>query len=107
MIVRILGRGQWVLDPDALLELNDLDDAIERSVADADQAALSAALVELARRVEERGARVPDDVIAESDLVLPDEDATVAEVAALLEAQSAYYGLIPDEGHAAGPGALA
>lgn len=97
MIVRILGQGQWVLEPDELLALNDLDQAIEQAVGGDDQAALAVALADLGQRVRERGVRVPDDVIAESDLVLPDEDATVAEVAALLEAQSDYYGLIPDD----------
>ena len=66
-------------------------------MADGDASALRRVLEALAAAVRELGDEVPDDVIAESDLVLPDVDATVDEVRALLEAQSQYYGLVPDE----------
>jgi hypothetical protein len=39
---------------------------------------------------------VPEDVIVESDLVLPDTDISLEEVRALLESTSEFYGLIPD-----------
>ena len=103
MIVRILGLGQWVLEPDQLLELNSIDEHIEKAVAEDDEAALSAALADLVRAVRERGEEVPDDVIVESDLVLPDSDTSLAEVRALLDAQSDYYGLIPDDAGQAQP----
>jgi hypothetical protein len=35
-------------------------------------------------------------VIVESDLVLPDVDATLEEVQELLDSTSEYYGLVPD-----------
>lgn len=97
MIIRILGQGQWVIQPDDFLTLNEVDAGVEKAVADGDASALRRALEALAAAVRELGDEVPDDVIAESDLVLPDVDATVDEVRALLEAQSQYYGLVPDE----------
>lgn len=96
MIVRILGRGQWSMEPDELIALNAADEAVERAVASGDQDALRAALHILVAGVQEAGQPVPDDVIVESDLVLPDVDATVDEVRALLDSTSEFYGLIPD-----------
>lgn len=96
MIVRILGLGQWSMEPDELIALNAVDEAVEQSVASGDQEALRAALTSLVDGVQEVGQPVPDDVIVESDLVLPDVDATVDEVRALLDSTSEFYGLIPD-----------
>lgn len=96
MIVRILGRGQWVMEPEQLIALNEIDAAVEKAVADNDSEALAAALEELVAGVHTYGVEVPDEVLAESDLVLPDVDSSVDEVKALLDSQSEYYGLIPD-----------
>lgn len=96
MIVRILGRGQWVMEPEQLIALNEIDAAVEKAVADGDAEALRASLVQLVDGVHAYGVEVPDEVLAESDLVLPDVDSTVEEVRALLDSQSEYYGLIPD-----------
>ena len=105
MIIRIMGRGQWSLEPDQLMALNELDESVEEAVAAGDQSALRAALEQMVVGVEDIGAAVPDDVIVESDLVLPDTDATVAEVRALLDSTQEFYGLIPDthEGEGARP----
>lgn len=97
MIVRILGQGQWVMEPEQLLALNEIDEAVERAVADGDEATLRAALEQLITGVKTYGTEVPDDVLAESDLILPDSDATLDVVRGLLDSQSEYYGLIPDE----------
>lgn len=96
MIIRILGQGQWVMEPEQLIALNDIDAAVEKAVADGDTEALKVALEELVSGVRANGVEVPDEVLAESDLVLPDVDSTVEEVRALLDSQSEYYGLIPD-----------
>ena len=105
MIIRIMGLGQWSLEPDQLMALNELDEAVEQAVAAGDQDALRAALDTMVQGVRTTGVAVPDDVIVESDLVLPDTDATVDEVRALLEATEEFYGLIPDphEGEGARP----
>lgn len=96
MIVRIMGHGQWVLEPEHLIELNELDRKLEEAVEAGDQEALTAALNGLSEGVRRLGVEVPDDVIAESDLVLPDMDASIEEVRELLESTSEYYGIIPD-----------
>lgn len=96
MIIRIMGLGQWTMEPDELISLNAVDQAVEESVASGDQDALRAALKELVAGVKDVGVPVPDDVIVESDLVLPDVDATVEEVRALLDSTQEFYGLIPD-----------
>lgn len=96
MIIRVLGLGQWTMDPDDLLALNGIDEAVERSVAADDTEGLRTALEKLVAGVKEFGTEVPDDIIVESDLVLPDVDATIDEVRSLLDSTQEFYGLIPD-----------
>ena len=96
MIIRILGLGQWTMDPDDLIRLNGIDEAVEQAVEADDKDGLRAALEKLVAGVKEFGTEVPDDVIVESDLVLPDVDATVEEVRSLLDSTQEFYGLIPD-----------
>jgi PspAA-like protein len=94
MIVRILNEGQWELSDSAVRELNSLDDAVEQAVAADDQEQLSEALAALLRKVRAAGTRVPDEDLRDSDLILPDDDATVADVQALLSESE--EGLIPN-----------
>ena len=96
MIVRILGIGQWTLEPEQVLELNEIDEAVERAVDKGYQAELRLELGRLVEAVQRLGVEVPDDVIVESDLVLPDVDASLEEVRVLLDSTSEYYGLVPD-----------
>jgi len=96
MIVRLMGLGQWSLEPEQLLELNQIDEAVEQAVAAGDQQQLRKELQRLVDAVRRNGEEVPDDVIVESDLVLPDVDATLEEVQELLDSTSEYYGLVPD-----------
>ena len=95
MIVRIMGLGQWTMEPEQLLELNDIDEAVEKAVAEGDREQLRKELQRLVDAVRSNGQEVPDDLIVESDLVLPDVDATLDEVKELLESTSEYYGLVP------------
>ena len=96
MIVRVLGQGQWLLEPEHLLERHGLDQELEARVSAGDEEGMRAALQGLVDGVRRLGVEVPDDVIAESDLVLPDVDLTLDEVKELLAETSEYYGLIPD-----------
>jgi len=93
MIVRILGEGQFRLDPDAVADLNTIDETIEHAVAAGDQQALTAALGRLHSEIIAVGTPVADDELEDSDLILPAADATVAEVRALL--QESEEGLLP------------
>lgn len=97
MIVRIMGHGQWVLEPEHLIELNELDRALEDRVEAGDEAGMVEALTALGDGVRRLGVEVPEDMLAESDLVLPDVDVSLDEVRELLKSTNDYYnGLIPD-----------
>ena len=84
MIVRILGEGQYRLDDSAHGKLGSLDTklgaAVERDDTDAFREALNGAL----HVVRETGTLVPADTLEPSDLILPDEGASLDEVRKLL-----------------------
>lgn len=93
MIVRILGEGQWRIENAVRAELNSLDDEVEEAVRADDQVRLGAALSQLHDRVRAIGVELPLDELADSDLILPETDASLAEVRALLSESG--EGLIP------------
>ena len=95
MIVRVLGEGQWRISENALPALNELDDVVAAAVTEKDQEKLTEALAKLSEYVTSNGEVVPDDEIVDSDLILPDLNSTVEEVAELLNAT--VEGLIPDQ----------
>lgn len=92
MIVRIMGEGQVRLDDSALERLQPLDDALEAAIESGDDERFRAALVELLGAVRAEGSPLAGDELLPSDLVLPDADAHVDDVRALLGDE----GLIPD-----------
>lgn len=94
MIVRVLGEGQWRIESAGQVELNALDDAVEAAVQAGDQEKLAEALRQLHDKVRAIGTEVPDEELADSDLILPETDATLDEVRALLSESD--EGLIPD-----------
>jgi hypothetical protein len=91
VIVRILGEGQLEVDDSAVTELNALDSQLEAAVERNDEAAFATVLDTLLTRVRAIGRPVADAMLRPSDLILPREDATMAEVRRLL----ADDGLIP------------
>jgi hypothetical protein len=91
MIVRILGQGQLAIDPSARDELNALDAKVEAAVNASDEEAFRAAFCALLGRIRELGKPLDDAALEPSDLILPDEDATIADVRKLLSDD----GLIP------------
>ncbi len=94
MIVRILSEGQWRIESGAQAGLNALDDAIESAVQSGDQVQLGEALQRLHDQVRAVGVVVPDEELADSDLILPDVDASLDDVRALLSDSD--EGLIPN-----------
>jgi hypothetical protein len=92
MIVRILGEGQWELTEEHLAELNRLDAEVEKAIESSDEVAFSNSLNALLNSVRTDGSRLPDDVLHDSDLILPPADASIEEVRAMLNEE----GLIPD-----------
>ena len=93
MIVRILNEGQWRLTDEAVRGLNSFDDAVEQAVTAADQDQLTRALHALLDRIRTSGTPVPDEELADSDLILPAADSTLYEVHQLLSESE--EGLIP------------
>jgi PspAA-like protein len=91
MIVRILGEGQLHIDDALSGELNQLDSRLEAAVEQADEKAFRAALDELVSRVRSAGNPVDPGALEPSELIIPSEDATMAEVRKLM----ADDGLIP------------
>jgi hypothetical protein len=91
VIVRILGEGQLEVDDSAVAELNALDAQLEAACESNDEAAFTATLDNLLSRVRALGRPVEDASLEPSELILPQEGATMAEVRKLL----ADDGLIP------------
>ena len=84
MIVRILGEGQLKVEDSAAGELNALDAALEKAVAEGDELAFLPALSALLDRVRALGMPLAADVLEPSDLILPPADADLAEVRTML-----------------------
>ena len=91
MIVRILGEGQLRVDDAAVSELKELDAKVEAAVDVGDEAGFAAALNALLCRVRALGTPLEADSLQPSELILPQEDATMDDVRRLL----ADDGLIP------------
>jgi len=91
MIVRILGEGQLEVPESAVGELNELDAALEAAVNGNDEAAFRPALAALLARLRQVGSPVDASDLRPSELIIPQPDATMAEVRKLL----ADDGLIP------------
>mgnify|MGYP000176927166 CR=1 FL=1 len=95
MIVRIMGQGQWELPAGELPGLNALDDLVMDAVRDRDADALQDALAEMIELVRRRGRRIETNRIRLSDLIVPQADAGLDEVAEWLQEACAEDGLIP------------
>ncbi|HSR83143.1 MAG TPA: hypothetical protein VLM11_03075 [Streptosporangiaceae bacterium] len=91
MIVRILGEGQLEVPDSAAGELNELDGALETAVERNDEEAFRPALTALLARVREVGSPTEAGDLRPSELIIPQPDATMAEVRKLLTDE----GLIP------------
>lgn len=91
MIVRILGEGQFDVPEGELARLNQLDAEVERSVTAEDESAFRTALAALLDAVRGIGAPLDEDVLEDSEYILPHGDATLDEVRQLLRGD----GLIP------------
>jgi hypothetical protein len=91
MIVRILGEGQLTVPESAVAELNELDAELEAAVEREDEAAFRTALVALLSKLRAVGEPAGLDTLEPSGLIVPQEDATMADVRKLLTDE----GLIP------------
>jgi len=91
MIVRILGEGQLTVPDATVAELNELDTAVQAALDGDDEPAFRAALSALLAKLREVGQPADPDTLEPSGLIVPQEDATMADVRRLLSDE----GLIP------------
>jgi hypothetical protein len=91
MIVRILGEGQFEVPDSAVAELNELDAALETAVERDDEQGFGPALEALLTKVRKSGSPTKPDDLRPSELIIPQPDATMADVRRLLTDE----GLIP------------
>jgi hypothetical protein len=91
VIIRILGEGQLSLDDAETTALNALDAQLASAVDTGDEAAFRRTLNELLAQVRAVGKPYPADSLEPSELILPHEDASLAEVRQMMTDE----GLIP------------
>lgn len=92
MIVRIATEGQYEIPDSDADRLNDLDDEIVAAVEAGDEERFHELFDSLLTMVRSDGTPVPDDVLEESDVILPPPDLTFEEVGHQFTGE----GLIPD-----------
>lgn len=88
-----MGEGQYRVDEELVVALNDLDDRALAALGRDDEGELDRYLDEMWQLVKARGTEVPLDEIATSDVVIPPSDLTLEETRTLMESDE---GLIPD-----------
>jgi hypothetical protein len=91
MIIRILSEGQFDVPDDAVDGLNELDGKLEAAIEANDEGSFGSALRALLDQVRELGSPVALDALLPSQLLLPHDSASLAEVRDLLSGD----GLIP------------
>ncbi len=92
MIVRISTEAQYELPDEDADRLNDLDNEAVEAVEAGDEARFLELFQSMLELVRSDGRPVGDDVLEESDVILPPPDTTFAEAAE----QFTGDGLIPD-----------
>jgi hypothetical protein len=92
MIVRISGEGQYRLEDGDVSRLNELDSAVVAACEGGDEQGFADSFATLLDYVRSTGARVADDELAASDLILPPPDLSFAEAGTAFTGE----GLIPD-----------
>jgi hypothetical protein len=93
MIVRIMGEGQVKLADSHFAELDKLDDELLAEMESGDETGFRRTLGALLDAVRGLGEPLPDDSLEPSELILPEPEATLDEVRAMLGEDGS--GLIP------------
>ena len=84
MIVRILGEGRYEVPEADLPAIEQLDDELVDALERGDENEFNGALIDLIGQVRHAGAALAPDDLRPSELAVPHEGATMAEVKALL-----------------------
>ncbi|MBA2644879.1 MAG: hypothetical protein H0U80_05480 [Solirubrobacterales bacterium] len=81
MIVRISMEDQYRLPDGDAARLNELDNSVVKAVEAGDEGRFAALFQEMLELVRSDGERLADDVLEESDVILPPADTTISEAA--------------------------
>ena len=92
MIVRIATEGQYELPDEDVDRLNELDNELVAIVEAGDEERFQEVFQSLIEMIRSDGKPVADDVLEESDVILPPPDLTFAEAGEQFTGE----GLIPD-----------
>jgi hypothetical protein len=92
MIVRIATEAQYELPDEDADRLNDLDNEVVAAVEAGDEERFREIFESMLELVRSDGRPVPDDVLEESDVILPPPDLTFEEAGEQFTGE----GLIPD-----------
>jgi hypothetical protein len=92
VIVRIATEGQYDFPDDDVDRLNELDNEVVEAVEAGDEERFQTAFASLLELVRSDGRPVAEDVLEESDVIIPPPDLTFAEAGH----QFTGDGLIPD-----------
>jgi hypothetical protein len=92
MIVRIATEGQYEFPDEDSDRLNDLDNDVVAAVEQGDEARFQEVFEALLELVRTEGKPVADDVLEESDVIIPPPDLTFEEAGEQFTGE----GLIPD-----------
>lgn len=88
MIVRIQGEGQWELSGSQIDRLDKFDDEIVQVIGEAQShERFHGLLIAMLGFVRSDGRHLPDDEIAESDIILPPADSSMDEVRDLFQGE--------------------
>ncbi len=88
MIVRILGEGRYDVPDADLPAIEQLDAALVDALERKDEAAFEGALADAIGQIRHTGTRLDHDDPRTSELVVPHEGSTLAEVADFLAEES-------------------
>jgi hypothetical protein len=92
VIVRISTEGQYEVPDEDVDKVNDLDNEVVAAVEAGDEERFQSAFASLLELIRSDGRPVADDVLEESDVILPPPDLTFAEASEQFTGE----GLIPD-----------
>ncbi len=92
MIVRISTEGQYRLPDEDTDKLNDLDNEVVAAVEAGEEDRFHELFEQLLDMVRSDGTPLPDEILEESDVILPPPDLTFAEASEQFTGE----GLIPD-----------
>ncbi len=94
IIIRVLGKGQYVVSKDILVELNKLDNSIvELLKSNGDEERLREMIRKMIRLVVDNGKKLDPKTITSSMFVIPDDEITLEEAKEIFEGE----GIIPED----------